>query len=275
MLNSRILIAFAIITICIACNAAIAQKLPSSPLAPGEKPIEKGFGLFMGIGNNAELGSIHTSACNCEFSGGNKFGFTAGILYEHGFNPLLMWGISGIVDLRNVSAAFKEWEMIDAHSLITDYSEKVNVLMRHTADISLTYLTAYPYLKLTPLDFFYLRLGPGISYLASANITHTKYLQTTSVTLTTGEEVTLNIGQNGTSQVIENDKIPATNSIQYEIISMIGFNIPFGTNINLSPGFMFAEPLSNIRTNGDTFRTSAWRVFLELRIFTGKYIEVQ
>jgi hypothetical protein len=275
MLKMRIIAAFAILTICLAFNAASAQRNTTSPLSPAEKPIEKGFGLFIGIGNNAENGSIHTSACNCDFSGGNGFGFTAGLLFEQAFNSLLMWGIAGMIDLRNISAAFKEWETINAQSIITDFSEPVTVLMRHTADINLTYLTAYPYLKFTPADFIYLRFGPGASLLANANIKHTKYLETSSATLTTGEEVTLSIGKNGTSQVIENDKISSTNSMQFDVISMVGFNIPFGTNLNLSPGFMFTLPLTNIRSNGDSFKVSSWRFFLEFRIIAGKYVEAK
>jgi hypothetical protein len=271
MLKMRFFITFVFIASFLAISSSSAQRFPS-PLAPGEKPRETGYGLFLGIGNNAELGSIRTDACDCEFTGGNKVGYTAGLLYEKAFNNYLMWGVAGILDFRDVSAAFKEWEFIEAKSLFTNYSEEVKVQMRHTADLNLTFLTFYPYLKFTPFDFFYVRLGPGLSYLASSNIKHTKYLVTSSVILSTQEEVSLSIGKNGTSQVIEDNQIPNTNAFQCDIISMIGFNIPFGYGLNLSPGFMFAQPLTSVRS-GDSFKTSAWRIFIELRFVTGKNTE--
>jgi hypothetical protein len=251
-------------------SAILAQEQLSTPLTPESGFKQKEIGLVLGLGSNIQSG-IFLTECNCSFDNGILTGLTAGLLYEHDFFAPLQYGAALLYNNRSVMASYQEIEKVGITSQTTNLTETHFISFRQKSDASFHYLTLMPYIKWTPADFFFVKIGLSASYLFSSHITQTKELLTKTLTMGNGEIVSasmLDAAGNpvaGNSLVIEDRQFPQTKSISLSADPMIGFTFPLSANIFLSPVFQFSIPLTDVSGRGDSFRIYAWRVLAEFR----------
>lgn len=248
-------------------NLKLLSQDMATPLDPEKMPNQREIGILFGFGQNFMGGNFRT-ACECpEFINGVKFGYSFGALYEMDFTPKFMWGAALIYSIRDVLSEYQIIEDVPLKSLITGKPETVPIKFKHKANADFSYLSVMPYLKWNLSDFLFFKLGFSASFVLNNHIKHEKELLQKTARLSSGETVTIKLdSENGTSEIVEDGAFPLTNSTQFSIDPMIGFNIAIEENVFISPLFQYSLPLTKISENGDNFKISAWRILIELRL---------
>lgn len=200
----------------------------SDPLKP-KVFSEKNLGLAVGIGGNFQRNTLLSEKCNCLFDDGRGLSFVLKAFYEYKISYPIWVGININYYAKNFSALFRKYENLMVHSEILDHSEQVNLEMKHTADINLSYLGLSPTFKLFFFDFLNFTFGLNAQYNIYSNIFHQKEILTQSVTLTTGEK--LNPKFEDTNSKIITIEDNSFQNIRKLIFSM---NFEIGTSIRLS-----------------------------------------
>ena len=255
------------------CFTKLTAQNIATPLEPEKAPTQRETGFLFGLGPNWQGGKF-TDTCNCpSFKDGTRTGFSLGYLYEQDLSDIFQWGVALIWDSRGLTASFREFELMDATLPTTGQTVSTKVESRQKTVTDFMYATFLPYLKWSPWDFFYIKIGPSASYLFYSHMKHTKELLTTSARLSNGEVVNIRTDKGEITQTIYDDRFPGLNALQFGIEPMIGFNFYIGKNIFLSPGFMYSIPLTNLAPNGivgiegtQDFKSNSWRIFIELRM---------
>lgn len=250
---------------------AIAQE--STPLTPQPKPLQEDYGLFVGIGNNAQSGDFTTKCDDCKFSGGNHFGWTIGAVYQKEFVYRFAWGACLGYNNRRIKASYNEKTMYSVKSLESNAIEDIPLTFNSTAEASFHEIFAMPFLQWTPFDFVFLRIGPKAAFVFSSNIKNTIKLNENTVKLSNGEigyieilDANNNKVAGDNSVVVEDNEFPDVNSLQLSVNPMIGLNLRLEKNVFLSPIFEYSIPLNTISNHGTDFKISYFRALLELRI---------
>jgi len=224
------------------------------------------MGFLFAFGPNWQGGEF-IDTCNCpSFKDGTKFGFSFGFLYEQDLSSAFQWGAASIFNNLGLIASYKQSELIDAVSPSTGKSEKVTIWFRQEAKTNFWYSSLVPYLKWSPSEYFFVKLGFSASYVFYSHLSHTKELLTTSVRLGNGEPVNVKFTESGsTMETVYDGRFPALNPLQFGIEPMVGLNLFIGKNVFLSPGFWYSLPLTTLSSKGADFKSNSWRIFLELR----------
>ncbi|MFP4527745.1 MAG: hypothetical protein ACLFQX_04280 [Candidatus Kapaibacterium sp.] len=243
---------------------ARAQKI-SSPLNPVKGPEPEQAGLVVGFGQNYQSGSFLVECEDCLFEGGVGFGWTFGGIYEKQFTEGLRYGAMLMLEGKGIESTFQEHEPVEVNSEATGQPETVNILFRHTGEVSATALTALPFVKWAPSDYFFVKLGPTFSYVMSAGIKHTKELMQETVRLSTGEVYDLSGVDGSNSMVVEDGDFPEVNALQIGLSPMVGLNIPASEDVFLSFVYQHVVPLNNFSEYGEDFKIGSWRILFELR----------
>ncbi len=241
----------------------------SSPLAPiNTDPNLQFIGMYVGFGQNFQAGKIYPSCLQCEFEKGNKFGFTAGLLYEYRLIKSLYIGTGLEYNYLGIDAFFTEIEPqsikipINAADSIL---EKVNIKFQHEANVNIHNLALVPYLKYQPFDFMFIRLGIGVGYNISSGFTHKKTLAQNTVKLSNGETAAIKIPNESKNSVLEDGELLQASPLQVYINPALGFDLPLSDHLIFSPIFSYSNALMNIATRGIDPKVHYWRIMLELR----------
>ncbi len=235
----------------------------SNPLDPIEPPPPKDIGFVIGLGMNFQSGTSYSTCNDCLFEDGSKFGFSLGIVYELPIiEKRLSYGGMLLFDKLDVSTTFREREAFEFEA-----GRYVPVNFRHHSDISASSLSLVPYLKWSPADIFFVKIGPSLSYLLQANLHHQKEFLDKTVLLPTGETVAGRFADNNKTIItVEDSEYPDVNKLQFGINTSIGLNFEFENNFIFAPYFMYNLPLTNISDFGEDFKIHSWRIMLEFRM---------
>jgi hypothetical protein len=238
----------------------------STPLEPQAPPLKSELGLFIGLGQNVELGSFNTSGCPCEFEGGTGLDFIIGALYEHEIVPAIRYGIAVGYNPKSLTSTFREREMVGFMPKGASDSEYVPIWFRYRTQSNFSYFPVIPYLKWQPSKIMFLKLGLDASFLVSSHLTHTKEVLDNTATLSTGEIVSVSFADGTNTHTLADGKFPSPNSMVWSLEPSLGFNIQLSKKIFLSPVLQFSIPLSTVADYGNGFKFSAWRIIFELRM---------
>jgi hypothetical protein len=254
----------------IGCFLPIYGQNLANPLIPQAPPLKSELGLFVGLGQNIELGTFYTTGCPCQFDGGTGLDFLIGALYEHELEPKIRYGIAVGYNLKTLNSSFQEREEIGFWNQTASDSEHVPIWFRYRTQSNFSYIPVIPFLKWQPSKLFFLKLGLDVSFLASSHMTHTKEVLDQTATLSDGQTVSVmfkdSLNNGATVETLYDKNFPSPNSIIWSLEPSLGFNIPLSKKIFLSPVLQFSIPLSTVATNGNGFKFSAWRIIFELRM---------
>ena len=239
----------------------------SNPINPGRELIPEYVGFIIGLGQNFQTGKMYVECPGCVFEDGVKFGYTFGVYYESVLAGPLKFGLDVLYDYQGVKSSFLENESVEVSSELVDYKENVVLPFRHTADVDINTLMFIPYLKYSPVDYFYAKLGFSMNYIFSSHIKHDKELLQKKATLSNGTVVAVKIpgAKNYIATVQDGDYIDI-NKTYFSLIPAIGFTIPFddANKIVFSPYLMYSMAMSNLSENGENLKINTWRLMFEL-----------
>lgn len=239
----------------------------SNPINPGRDLIPEYIGIIFGLGQNYQTGKMYVECPDCVFEDGVKFGYTIGIYYESNIALPLKFGIDLLYDYQGIKSSFLENESVEISSAAVDYKENVVLPFRHTADVDISTLMFIPYLKYSPVDFFFAKLGFSVNYAFSSHIQHDKELTQKKATLSNGTVVKVSIpGTKNNIATVQEGEIPNLNKLDFSINPSIGFTIPFDKDdkIVFSPYLMYCVAMNNLSDNGENFKINTWRLMFEL-----------
>ncbi len=226
------------------------------------------LGMYIGFGQNLQSGKIFPECIDCTFEKGNKFGFTAGVLYEYRLFNSVYLGSAIEYNSLGIDAFFTEIEPVPIQIPINEndyYIENANVKFQHEANLSIHNLSLVPYIKYQPFNFMFIRLGAGIGYNLSNHFVHKKSLAQSTYTLSSGEIVSLRVPNATKNTIIEDTELAQNNPFQIYLNSALGFNINFSEKLTFSPIFSYSNAFMNISERGENPKVNYWRILLELR----------
>jgi hypothetical protein len=253
-----------------------SQKI-GSPIEPGTAPIQREIGIVLGLGYNFQSGILYPTCTECQFDNGHKFGFSIGAVYEQEINRHFRFGIMGMFDNMNLYASYLERESVWLYSKKTDLTFLAEVLFRHEANSQINYLSGIPFLKWSPTQALFFKLGFSVSYLSSAKIQHKKILLDRIIRVENIDTLEVELAQGGYEKILDDGDIAQTKSLQFFVVPMVGLNFYLGGHFYLSPEFIYMMPLMAMSDKSKDFKINAWRIALELRYaFTvSKYQSVE
>ena len=260
-------ITLAALTLLLLTQSSPAQESESTPLNPGKFHTQRETGLYFGLGQNIQAGSFLTQ-CDCPaFENGLGFGWKAGLFYEQDITPYFQFGAALGISQLGVTASYQynKDRVFTTNVGGTIVNDTVPILFRQKAETQFLNFDLMPYLKWSPSDFFFLRLGVNAAFNFMSNIKHSEEILQTTVKLpSTGEIVEVTFEDGSTVAVVEDGSFPDMVSPQFYIVPAFGFNIQLSKNIFLSPVFDYSLPLSEMSSFGTNFKISSWHIIAEL-----------
>lgn len=260
--TKRTLFVFGVLLICVV--SASAQKFNlSNPIFPNVNSLaDESIGGFVGIGPNWQSGTHYVECEGCEFIDGTATGFNFGVIYQRRISQTLFWGGYISLDFLNISSSYREIETLTLSSENNPQldGKTANVEFRHTADMSLSYISFAPYIEFNPMGWLSVRAAPKISIPIGSNLVHTKKPTNSSVTV----EGVDGIGSLR-DQTLQDSEVSDLTSplISADLTGMI--NLTPGEKSTFSLGFTQNIPFTNTSEFGEDFQIYSWRVFVEYK----------
>ncbi len=239
--------------------------MESDPLRARTLLIYDMIGGYVGLSNNMQGGSFLT-ACNCEFTGGAKTSFAAGIVYEKLTRSRIVFGALLGFESRSIDARFIEIEGVTQRSPATSQEYIVPMSFRNIAEVSIAMVSLSPFVKVTFFDVAYLRAGPSLGYIFSSGTKHTKELIDDSVRFPNGEVASVAIiGSNTRSVVLEDGPLAEVNRLQISGLIGAGMEFKFSKKFFLGPVVQYLVPFTSVSKRGTDFTIGSFQVFVEGR----------
>ena len=239
--------------------------MESDPLRARKLLVYDMFGAYAGLSNNLQGGSFVT-ACNCEFSGGAKTGFSGGLVFERLTRSRIVFGAMLGFESRSIDARFLEIEGVTQRAPSTSQEFIVPMTFRNTAEVSLSMASLSPFVKVTFFDVVYIRAGPSIGYIFSSGMKHTKELVDDSVRFPNGEVASVVLtGSDTKSVVLEDGPIAEVNAMQISGLLGAGMELKFGKKFFLGPVVQYLIPFTSVSKRGADFTIRAFQIFMEGR----------
>ncbi|GEM_PF-1129205 len=201
---------------------------PASPLAPAVQEYPPELLLSAGIGWGLQQGSFH-SRCSQEFTYGRSTGWLVGISYS---SPLLqnwLWGASTWINRLQLRASYRAREPFSIQAPSDTFLLPVET--RNHAEITLTSLLLWGYLRWRPAPWLVASAGPAAIIPLSVTLRHDKALLSESLSLPTGESIYLPATENFT---VEEASIPSR--LHWGGLFHIGADVVITPNWWLSAG---------------------------------------
>ncbi|MBK6291164.1 MAG: outer membrane beta-barrel protein [Ignavibacteria bacterium] len=238
--------------------------MDSDPIAARKRLVYSQVGAFVGLGSTTQGGTF-TTDCNCDFTGGAGAGFVAGLMFERLTRSQFTWGVTLGYDSRGLTGRFREEEGV-VQTSPSGRSFTVPITFLNEAQLDLNVLTAMPYVKHHFFDLFFARLGASVGYVFSSGLSHTKTLETETVTFPNGEVATVSLpGGEGTSVSLQNGPLADLNSVQLGIVAGVGMEIRLSKKMFLSPTVQFLFPVTSISAQGAGFSVRSLQFSAEVR----------
>lgn len=266
MLKPRHLILFILVVLLVWSEAALAQTnvLDSDPITARKRLVYSQVGGFVGFGLMSQSGTFKT-ACDCEFSGGSGVGMFAGFMFERLTRSQITYGVTLGYDGRGITGRFREVEGV-VQTTPSGRSFTVPVTFLNEAQLALNVVSAMPYVKYHFFDLFYGRLGASVGYVFSSSLSHTKTLETDSVTFPNGEVAAVSLlGTSERSVILEEGPVPDLSALQIGIMFGVGMELRISKKMFLSPVIEYVLPISTISVQGTSFSIRSVHFSLEAR----------
>lgn len=239
--------------------------MESDPLRARTLLVYDMIGGYVGLSNNLQGGTFLT-ACDCEFTGGAKTSFAAGLVYERLTRSRFVFGALLGYESRSIDARFVETEGVTQRSPSTSQEYIVPMTFRNIAEVSVSMLSLSPFIKMTFFDVAYVRAGPSFGYVFSSGTKHTKELIDDSVRFPNGEVASVTLaGSTSKSVVIEDGPLAEVNPLQISGLLGAGFEFKFGKKFFLGPVVQYLVPFTSVSKRGTDFTIGAFQVFVEGR----------
>lgn len=260
--TKRTLFVFAVMIISSLTVSAQGFKL-SNPIFPNVNSLaDESIGGFVGIGPNWQRGTHYVECEGCEFIDGTATGYTFGAIYQLRISQTLFVGGYLSFDFLNISSSYREIETLTLSSPENPQldGKEVDVEFRHTADMSLSYISLAPYLEFNPVGWLSVRAAPKISFPIGSNLTHTKEPTSSSITV----EGVDGIGSLRDETLQDSEVSDLTSPlISTDLTGMI--NLTPGEKSTFSLGFTQNIPFTTTSEFGEDFQIYSWRVFVEYK----------
>lgn len=261
-MTKRTLFVFGIILISTISLHSQGFKL-SNPIFPNVNSLaDESIGGFIGIGPNWQGGTHYVDCAGCEFIDGTATGYTFGAIYQLRISQTLFFGGYLSFDFLNISSSYREIENVTISAPDNPQldGKSANVEFRHTADMSLSYISLAPYLEFNPVGWLSVRAAPKVSFPIGSNLVHTKE-PTSSRVVVEGVE---GIGSLRDETLQDSEVAELTSPlISADLTGMI--NLTPGEKSTFTLGFTQNIPFSNTSEFGDNFQIFSWRVFVEYK----------
>jgi|SRR6056300_1638285 hypothetical protein len=235
----------------------------SNPIFPNVNSLaDESIGGFAGIGPNWQNGTHYVDCEGCEFIDGTGTGYTFGAIYQLRISQTLFIGGYLSLDFMNISSSYREIENITISAPDNPQldGKSANVEFRHSADMSLSYVSLAPYLEFNPVGWLSVRAAPKISFPIGSNLVHTKE-PTSSRVVVEGIE---GIGSLRDETLQDSEVADLTFPlISADLTGMI--NLTPGEKSTFSLGFTQNIPFNNTSEFGEDFQIFSWRVFVEYK----------
>jgi len=238
--------------ICMFASALHAQILSGGTnLAPGAPPAM--IGIELGLGSHQQLGTLEAS-CRCEFGSGSGTGFLAGLLFELPLDYEFTVGLGVKFDFKKTSSTTNVVDTATVHYSTNDSYAQGYLPLERDGSVKETFLTLAPFLRYElARNGPFVQVGPGIGFLLSSDFTHTRILNSTSVTLTdpnTGQKTQIdNVRfENGTrTETLQTGKIVSASGTRISALATLGWNISVGDNAVIAPMITYDFPFTPVR----------------------------
>ena len=238
--------------------------MDSDPIAARKRLVYSQVGAFIGFGSTTQGGSF-TTDCNCEFNGGAGAGFVAGLMFERLTRSEFTWGVTLGYDSRGLTGRFREEEGV-VQTSPSGRAFTVPITFLNEAQVDLNVITAMPYVKHHFFDIFFARLGASVGYVFSSGLSHSKTLETQTVTFPNGEVATVSLpGGEGTTVTLQNGPFTDLNALQLGIMAGVGMEIRLSKKMFLSPTVQYLFPLTSISAQGTSFTVRSLQFSAEIR----------
>ncbi len=239
--------------------------LESDPIRARKLIVYDMWGAYVGPSFNSQGGTF-TSDCDCEFTGGASTGIALGGMFEKLTRSGLRWGVMLGYENRSIEGRFREIEGVVQRAPSTGQAYTVPIEFLNVGSLSLHYLTATPYVKVTFLDALFARAGAGLSYIVSNNLTHTKELVSDSVTFPNGERASVVIpGAPSGEVVLQDGAVPNINALQIALSAALGAELRLSKTFFLSPVLQYSYPFTSVAGGGEDYSVRAFQFFVEAR----------
>ncbi len=253
MKRNNCLVGFALLLVMLAAPLR-AQILSRGDLfGPGAPPPM--IGVELGLGQHTQDGTFQ-AICKCEFGNGSGIGFLGGLLFELPVSYAWTVGLGVKFDFKT----FTTTDLVQDTATVTINSSVASgsAYIERDGSVKETFLVLAPFLR---YEFFrngpFLQVGPGVDLLLSSNFTHTRVLNSSTITLTTkgsNGDSTFTVNnvrfQNGTrSETLENGKIVNAATTRISALATAGWNVVVGDNAVIAPMVTFDLPFTTVRPN--------------------------
>jgi hypothetical protein len=195
-------------------------------------------------------------------------------MVEHKFRSGLTVGALLGYEGRGISGRFREVEGV-VQTSPSGQSYNVPITFLNEATLSFDLLTFNPYVKTSLFGNLFGRAGLSMGYVVSSDLTHTKSLLTSRVTLPDGELADVVFGENGSGSVtLENGPFKDLSSFQIGGTISAGYEIPlardrrpWGMDVTavLVPVVQYFIPVTQLSLNTGDLRVSTFQFMLEFR----------
>ena len=248
MKKNNHIVGFALLLL-LAASPIRAQILSRGDLfGPGAPPPM--IGIELGLGSHMQSGTFQ-AICQCEFASGSGNGFLGGLLFELPVSYEWTFGFGIKFDFKNFTTS----RVIHDTAVIT-YVEKDSIAsgpfgFTRIGSVKETFLVLAPFIR---YEFFrngpFVQAGPGIGFLLSSNFTHTRELNSSTITLDNGQVITNVRFENGTrSETLESGKIINAATARISALVTAGWDIPVGDNAVIAPMITYDFPFTTVRPN--------------------------
>lgn len=258
--NTKFFLTILITIFLIDINSTFSQN--STPLEPDNYNKNSSYGFFVGLGQTLQSGSFKTDCQFCNFEGGTGFSFILGGLYEQKLSDEFNFGSLLFININKLTSSYQEKENLTFQTA-DNQTGTFPAYIKNKADLSFTGLNLTPYIKISPVKFFFVRAGLNLQYLISNNIIHTQSLTNTKITLSDGTSGTLSLPK---GEKLQDSEITLVNKFQTSLNTSIGINFNLSKKTKLCPIFNYNLPINNISDFGSNFKLSTWYIIAELRI---------
>ncbi len=213
------------------------------------------FGIEFGEGFHSQSGEVWDS-CGCNPGSGLGSGLTIGILGDVPSYFGLRAGIKARLDYKKTSGSDVFLDSVIVQSGSTGQVVAGRIPLTHRLDITATYLSLSPYLSYEiPNTGLYFQFGPSVSDLLSSQLTETRSIKYSTVTLNgqAFNNVVLFNGSN--SETTADGPISYVNQWRVSALISAGYEIPVGRS-TIGPVVSYDYPLTTIRS----VNASNWKI---------------
>ncbi len=246
MKKNNFVVGFALMILLIAPSLR-AQIISAGDLfGPGAPPPM--IGVELGFGQHTQNGTFQ-AACKCTFENCTGSGFLGGLLFELPVSYEWTIGLGVKLDLKSLTCVTNVLDTATITYSPGDSASSGSFKFERDGDIKETFLTIAPFVR---YEFFrngpFLQAGPGIGFLVSSKFTHTRVLNSSTITLDNGQTITNVRFQNGTrTETLEDGKIANAVTTRISALLTAGWDIAIGDHSVIAPMITYDLPFTNVR----------------------------